>query len=154
MGKSFDLSNASTDLSLGSMGLSFYSTILQAQGASEANEYQAQKLEQAAVYGDLKADQTNGQMLRSLNTALGNMTAIRAAANADPNSPTGAAVIDNQERIGNEQRQITVDSIKQQSRQDRADAQYYRNASSRAMLSGYVSGGAQILKGLAPLIGA
>jgi hypothetical protein len=143
--------SASTDLSLGSMGLSFYSTILQAQGVESADDYQAQKLEQAATYGDLKAVQTNGQMTRALNQTLGNIDAIRAAANADPTSPTGAAVRDNAEMIGTDQKNITVDSITAQANQQRADAAYYRDAGNRAMLSGYISGGAQILKGLAPL---
>ena len=115
--------------SLASIGLQAYSTILQSQGVAAGDEYQAAKLDQAAQYGELKAVQTGGQMLRSLNTTLGNIDAVRAAANADPTSPTGAAVRDNQENIGNEQRSIVVGSILQQARQDRADAEYYRSAS-------------------------
>jgi hypothetical protein len=143
-----DFSNPSTDLSLGSLGLSFYSTILQSQGVATADEFQAQKLEQAATYGELKAVQVGGQMTRNLNQTLGNIDAVRAAANTDPNSPTGAAFRDNQEQIGTDQRTTTVDSILAQARQDRADAQFYRDASSRALLSGNISGAAGILKGL------
>jgi hypothetical protein len=141
--------SAATDLSLGSMGLQFYATILQSQGVASADQYQTDKLEQAATYGDLKAVQAGGQMTRNLNTTLGNIDAVRAAANTDPSSPTGAALRDNAEAIGTDQKNITVDSILQQSRQDRADAQFYRDASSRALLSGSISAGAGILKGLA-----
>src|SRR5437868_14734973 len=101
--------------SLMSIGLSAYSTILQSEGVAAADEFQASKLESAATYGDLKAVQTGGQMTRNLNTTLGNIAAVRAAASADPNSPTGAAVRDNAETIGNEQTSITVNSILAQS---------------------------------------
>ena len=62
------------------------------EGVASADEYQAAKLDNAAKYGELKAVQTGGQMTRSLNTTLGNISAVRAAAGADPNSPTGQAV--------------------------------------------------------------
>lgn len=135
--------------SLLSIGLSAYATMLQAQGAATANEYQAEKLEVAAKYGELKAVQTNAQMTRSLNTTLGNIEAVRAAARADPNSPTGAAILDNQEQIGTEQKTTVVSSILAQANQDRSDAAYYREAADHALLTGYVSAGAGIAKGIA-----
>lgn len=135
--------------SLASIGLSAYSTILQAQGTAAANEHQAAKLEVAAQYGELKAVQTGGQMARSLNNTLGNIDAVRAAANTDPTSPTGVAVRDNQQQIGNEQRSITVNSILQQARQDRSDAEYYKSAAKDAMFAGGISAAAGIAKGIA-----
>src|SRR5882757_7475899 len=92
--------------SLTSIGLSAYSTILQSQGVAAADEFQASKLESAATYGELKAQQTGGQMTRSLNQTLGNIDAVRAAANTDPTSPTGAAMRDNAEDIGTQQKDI------------------------------------------------
>lgn len=135
--------------SLASIGLSAYATVLQSQGVASADEYQAKKLETAATYGDLKAVQTGGQMTRSLNQTLGNIDAVRAAAGADPSSPTGAAIRDNAETIGTDQKNITVNSILQQSRQDRNDAAYYRSAASNALLAGGVGAAAGIAKGLA-----
>jgi hypothetical protein len=132
-----------------SMGLSAYSTMLSAQGTATANEYQAAKLENAAKYGELKAVQTSAQMSRSLNTTLGNIEAVRAAARVDPTSPTGAAIMEDQSNIGTEQRMITVNSILQQSRQDRSDAAYYRSAASNALFAGAISAGAGIAKGIA-----
>lgn len=134
--------------SLASIGLSAYSTMLKAEGVATADQYQAEKLESAATYGDLKAVQTGGQMSRSLNTTLGNIEAVRAAAHADPNSPTGAAILDNQEQIGTQQRTTTVDSIMAQANQDRADAAYYRKASSDALFAGEISTAAGIAKGI------
>jgi hypothetical protein len=137
--------------SLVSIGLSTYSTILQSQGVAAADNFQAQKLESAAEYGDLKAVQTGGQMTRNLNTTLGNIEAVRAAANADPNSPTGAAIRDNQEQIGIDQKNITVDSILAQSNQDRNDANYYKSAASSALFAGEIGAAAGIAKGIAGL---
>jgi hypothetical protein len=137
--------------SLASIGLSAYATVLQAEGTASADEYQAAKLESAATYGDLKAVQTGGQMTRSLNTTLGNIEAVRAAANADPNSPTGAAVLDNAETIGNQQKSITVNSILAQANQDRNDAAYYKSAASDALLAGEIGAAAGIAKGIAGL---
>lgn len=135
-------------MSLASAGLSAYSTILQSEGVAKADEYQADRLDVAAKYGELKAVQTGGQMTRSLNNILGNIDAVRAAANADPTSPTGIAVRDNAEAIGNEQKSITINSILQQARQDTADAAYYRSAAKDALFSSKISAGAGILKGI------
>src|SRR5882757_6785272 len=137
--------------SLMSIGLSAYSTILQSQGVAAADEFQASKLESAATYGELKAQQTAGQMTRSLTNTLGNIDAVRAAANVDPSSPTGAAVRENQEQIGSDQRNITVNSILQQSRQDKADAAYYKGAASDALFAGEISAAAGIAKGISSL---
>lgn len=137
--------------SIASIGLSAYSTILKSEGVAKADEYQAAKLENAAKYGELKAVQTGGQMTRQLNTVLGNIDAVRAAAGADPNSPTGAAFRDNQEEIGTEQKGIVVNSILQQARQEKADAAYYRDAADDALFAGKVGAAAGVLKGLASI---
>jgi hypothetical protein len=125
--------------------------MLQAQGTADADTYQAEKLQTAATYGDLKAVQTGAQMTRNLNTTLGNIDAVRAAANANPNSPTGAAFRDNQETLGTEQKTITVDSILAQSNQDRNDAAYYQSAASNALFAGDISTAAGIVKGLSSI---
>ncbi len=135
--------------SIASIGLSTYATLLKAQGAATADQYQADRLEKAAEYGDLKATQTGAQMTRNLNTVLGNIDAVRAAAGNDPTSPTGAAVRDNQEQIGTEQRTIAVGNINAQSLQERSDAAFYRQASSDALLSGNISAAAGVAGALA-----
>lgn len=140
-------------MSLASAGLGAYSTMLQAQGTADADKYQAQKLETAATYGDLKAVQTGGQMTRNLTQTLGNIDAVRAAANADPTSPTGAALRDNAENIGTQNKSITVDSILAQSTQERNDAAYYKSAASDALFAGEIGAAAGILKGAVPLFG-
>ena len=142
--------------SIASIGLQTYATLLQSQGTATADNYQADRLTTAAQYGDLKATQTGAQMTRNLNTTLGNIDAVRAASNADPNSPTGAAFRDNQETLGNEQKGIAVDSIEAQANQDRNDAAYYRNASSQALMSGDISAAAGVFNAVSklPIFGA
>lgn len=144
--------SAAGGMSLASAGLSAYSTILSSEGTADADEYQSAKLQSAAAYGDLKAVQTGGQMTRNLNTTLGNIDAVRAAANADPSSPTGAAYRDNQESIGNTQRGIAVDSLTAQATQQRNDAAYYQSAASNALFAGGIGAAAGIAKAAAPLL--
>lgn len=144
--------SAAGGTSIASIGLQTYATLLKAQGTATADQYQADKLEKSAQYGELKADQTNAQMTRNLNNVLGNIDAIRAAANTDPTSPTGAAVRDNQEAIGENQRSITVNSIRAQALQDKSDAAFYRQASSDAMLSGEIGAAAGVFGSIAKAI--
>jgi hypothetical protein len=132
--------------SIASAGLKAGSQYEAAQGQSAADLYKAQQLEQAATYGELKATQTNAAMTRNLVTTLGNIDAVRAAAGADPNSPTGVAVRDNANYLGNEQRRIKVASIEQQARTDESGAQFERSASDRALLGGDLSIAGTLLK--------
>ena len=138
-------------MSLASAGLSGYSTVLQSQGIASSDNWQAEKLDTAATYGDLKAVQAGGQMTRNLNTTLGNIDAVRAAANTDPSSPTGVAYRSNQEAIGTENKNITVNSILQQSTQERSDAAYYRSAASNALFAGDIGAAAGALGAVSPL---
>jgi hypothetical protein len=137
--------------SIASIGLQTYATLLKAQGTATANEYQADRLETAAQYGELKATQTSAGMTRNMNNVLGNIQAIRAAANADPNSPTGAAVYDDQERLGDDQRRITVNSIKAQATQSKNDAAFYRQASADALMSGNIAAAAGVASAVAKM---
>jgi hypothetical protein len=127
--------------------LSAKSAQLQAQGVASADLFQAEKLDNAAVYGELKAAQTGGAMTRQLNQTLGNIDAVRAAAHTDPTSPTGAAFRDQQEEIGTDQRTTVVGSIIAQTLQDKADAAYQRKAAGDALLAGDISAQAAITKG-------
>lgn len=139
-------------MSMASAGLSAYSTILSSEGTANADEYQATKLQTDATYGDLKAVQTGGQMTRDLNTTLGNIDAVHAAAGTDPSSPTGMAYRQNQENIGTTNKNITVDSILAQSTQERNDAAYYQSAASNALFAGGVGAAAGVAKAVAPLM--
>jgi hypothetical protein len=125
-----------------------------AQGQSTADQYKAQQLDEAAKYGELKAQQTNAQMTRNLVTTLGNIDAVRAASHGDPNDPTNAAVRANVEDIGTQQKDITVANIEQQARVDESGAAYMRQASSTALLGGDLSIAGTLLKGASGAVGS
>ena len=136
-------------LSVGAAGAGAGGAILGSEGTASADKYKAEQLDRAAQYGDLKATQTNAQLTRNLSITLGNIDAVRAAAKTDPTSPTGAAVRDYTEQTATEKKNITVDSIMQQSKEDEANAAYLRKSASDALLAGDISAGAGVLKGLA-----
>ena len=128
-------------------------SIVQGIGTSNADQYQAKEMEQAAQYGDLKAVQTNAALTRNLNQTLGNIDAVRAAARTDPTSPTGAAVRNTVEATATSDKNIQVDSIMAQAEQDQANAAYLRSASSTALLSGSIGAFGDLLKGFSGMPG-
>ena len=134
--------------SLASVGLSAASKGVQAQGVAEGDEFKAQQLDEAATYGELKAQQTNAQLTRNLAVTLGNIDAVRAAGHGDPSDPSNAAVRDYVEETQTTAKNTQVDTIMQQARQDEAGAAYERDAASSALLAGDLSIGGTILGGL------
>ena len=128
-------------------------SIVQGIGTSNADQYQAKEMEQAAQYGDLKAVQTNAALTRNLNQTLGNIDAVRAAQRTDPTSPTGAAVRNTVEATATSDKNIQVDSIMAQAEQDQANAAYLRSASSMALLSGGIGAFGDLLKGFSGMPG-
>lgn len=145
---------AAAGLSLASSGLSAYGDYTKAKGVAAGDTFRAEELDRAAKYGELKASQVSGQLTRNLAITLGNIDAVRAAAHDDPTSPTGAAVRGFAEEVGTENKSIRVDSILAQAQQQEADAAYMRQSASEALLSGDISAGGDILKGLSGAVAA
>lgn len=131
------------------LGLGAASSIMKGEGTKSADDFKAAQLERSAVYGKLKAEQTDGQMSEQLNTTLGNIDVIRAASNNDPTSPTGIAVKQRQEFLGDRSRTIQVDSILAQAAQDQADANYMRDAGDFALKSSYLDAATGVAQGAA-----
>jgi hypothetical protein len=141
-------------MSLASVGLSAASQGVAAQGTATADEFKAQQLDQAATYGELKAQQTNAKLTQNLTMTLGNIDAVRAAQRTDPTSPTSAAVRDYVETTGTEQKDITVANIDEQARTDEASAAYMGQAASTALLGGDLSIAGTLLKGASGAVGS
>jgi hypothetical protein len=118
---------------IAAMGLGAYGSYMKGKGTQAADEYKAASLERSAQYGRLAASETNTQMTEHLNTTLGNIDVIRAAAHADPTSPTGAAVRDTEEYIGTRQRNVAVFNLQAQADQEESDADYLRKAGKFAL---------------------
>lgn len=131
--------------SMAGVGLSAYGQVLKGEGEQAGAEYRAQRLERQAQIGKVAATQTNVQGLEELNTTLGNIDAIRAAAHTDPTSPTGAALRDRAEYLGYRGTNIAVANILEQTKQQEADAQYLRTAGKYALLGGRIGAAATIL---------
>lgn len=124
--------------------------VMKGEGDQAAADYQSAKLEKAAQYGRLAADQTDAQMRENLNTQIGNIDAVRAAAGIDPTSPTTAALRDRTEMLGGRDRSIQVGNILAKANQDQADAAYTKEAGSYAMgmdILGGIAGGAGKIAG-------
>jgi hypothetical protein len=66
--------------SIASIGCRAFGDVIKVEGISAADHFKAAALDRAAQYGDLRAAQTSGQLTPNLNTTLGNIDAIRAAA--------------------------------------------------------------------------
>jgi hypothetical protein len=133
-------------------GLSAYSDILSSQGTAAGANYKAAALENAAQRGKVAAAQTGASASEKLARDLGNIDAVRAAAHADPTSPTGAAIRDWNETLGLTQKSIAVDQIMAQSAQEQSDAAYLRSSAKTALLGGEISAGADILKAVGPAL--
>lgn len=113
-------------------------------GAKAADNMRAAQLEEQAQYGRMAADETNANLLDKLNLTLGNIDAVRAASHADPSSPTGAAIRDRTEMLGDQERQIRVGNINAQVSEDDASAAYLKQAGSFAMMQGELAAGGDI----------
>jgi hypothetical protein len=133
-------------LSVASAGMQAAGQGMAAQGTAAADTYKAEQLDAAAKYGELQATQTNAQMTRNLTTTLGNIDAVRAAARADPTSPTGSSVREYVEEQGTMQKNIKVTGIQQQALMDESNAAYMRSASSAALLGGDIGIASSLLK--------
>jgi hypothetical protein len=134
--------------SIGALGLSAYSDVLKGEGTQAADVYKAASLEASAQRGRVAAVQTGAKETIALDNTLGMIDSVRAAAHADPTSPTGAAIRDWNETLGLTKKSIDVDNILAQSRQEMDDAAYLRSAGKQALTMGYVGAGTDIFAAL------
>lgn len=139
--------------SIASVGLSAQAQRTQAAGTQASDEYQAQILDRAAQYGEVQATQTSATLTQQLNNTLDNIDVMRAAGHDDPSSPTGAAVRNYQETIGEGQIGTQVGNIRAQTEQDEASASYLRQAGAYALGIGDTNAMATLLKGFGTAAG-
>lgn len=135
--------------SIASLALTAGGDIMKGSATQAADDFQADRAERAAEFGKVQASLTDTTMRENLNTTLGNIEAVRAAAGTDPNSPTGAAMTDRAENLGDRQRMAAVGSINSQVAEDEASAAYLRKAGDFAVTQSYISAGADVFGGIA-----
>lgn len=131
--------------SIAGAGLSALGVYKQAQGTNAADQARADQLSRAAERGRTAAVQTGAQMTEDLNTTLGNIAAVRAAANIDPTSPTTAAVLGRQEFVGERAKDIQVENLLAQAQENDASAAYMRQAGAYALSQGKLGAFATLL---------
>ena len=140
-------------MSIASVGMSAMSKYSQAEGTAAADQARAAQLQRAAERGRTAAVQTGAQMDEQLNITLGNISAIRAASNTDPTSPTTAAVLEQQQARGERAKDITVENLMAQADENDASAAYLRQAGDYALEQGKMQAFTTILGGVGSAVG-
>jgi hypothetical protein len=140
-----------TGASIASMGLSAYSDIMKGKGVQSADNYKAAALEASAQRGHVAAVQTGAKETIALDNTLGMIDSVRAAAHADPTSPTGAAIRDWNETLGLTKKSIDVDNIMAQTKQEESDAAYLRQAGKNALTMGYINAGTDVFSAVSKM---
>lgn len=140
-------------ISLAATGFKVAGDFMGGSAKATGDAYQAQSLENAAQIGEIKASETGTQLTSSLQQSIGNIRAVRASANTDPNSPTGQAIVARAQALGDTRTKTQVGNILAQVEQDKAGSALYEKAASSDLLSGYLGGAGDILTGLGPKSG-
>jgi len=135
--------------SIASLALTAAGDITKGNATQAADDFQADRAQRAAEFGQTQAALTDATMRENLNTTLGNIDAVRAAAGIDPTSPTTAALEDRSTALSDRQRMAAVGSIKAQSAEDLASADYLRKAGDFAVTQSYLAAGTDIASGVA-----
>jgi hypothetical protein len=143
------MGEAAAIASIASLSLTVAGSITKGSATKAANDFQADRLTRAAEFGKMQATLTDTTDRENLNTTLGNIESVRAAANIDPTSPTTAALMDQSSDRSDRQRMAAVGSLRAQSAEDLASADYLRKAGDFAVTQSYLSAGTDILSGIA-----
>ena len=123
-------------LSVASVGLQAFGSYEKGAGQQAADTAQAAELRTRAEYAGAAAAETTGTLTDRLATTLGNIDVVRAAAHADPSSPTTLALRSRATEVGNQQKAIRVGNILAQQSQDLASASYLQSAGKFALNMG------------------
>jgi hypothetical protein len=97
-------SQAAGGATIASLALTVASDVTQGSATQAADDFKADRAQRAAEFGQVQATLTDVTMRENLNTTLGNIETIRAAAGIDPTSPTTAALLDRSEQLSDRQR--------------------------------------------------
>lgn len=119
----------------------------------ETAKAQAQAAYRRASYGEIKANETDVAMRQDLESTMGNIFAVRAAAGGSPDSPTMGAITQNVQGQADRDRGRAVRNIMAQVQEDKMAQRFYQRAGGRALLGSSLSAGGQLMSGLAPQFG-
>ncbi len=138
-------------LSMLSTGLSVFSNLQQGNAQAKGLEFQAQAAENAAIGGQIKAAQTSTALHQDLMKTLSNIQSMRATAATEDNSPTGTAILNRTNALGQQDINRKVGNILEQSQEEKNAAAFYQQSASNALLGGQLGAAGSLLKGVAGL---
>ncbi len=120
------------------IGLEVASGIMKARGEAEALGQRSAEAAVAARQGKIAAAETDAHLREELRSVLGNIRAVRASSGISPESPTTAAILDEESRVSERQRRIRVGNINRQVESDTRAASFLRRQSRDAFLYGTI----------------
>lgn len=141
-------------MSAAATGLQMAGSVVGALGQKKAAGMQAQAAATAAEYGRARAYATDAAMQDDLMKTLGNIMAVRAAANTNPMSPSGDAVMANVRGDADRNRRTALANIRAQVAQDQKAVSFYRSAGRRAVLTGLLGAAATGLRAASGMSGS
>jgi hypothetical protein len=138
---------------LAATGFSALGSFEGASKAAQGDQFEAKNAANAAQIGQTKAAETDADMRRKLTSQLSNITAIRAGAGLDPNSPTGAAISANVQGVADLSRTQAVQNIQNQVTSDENASAFYTSSASSALMGGELGAFGSIIGGIAGAMG-
>lgn len=154
MGQAGSSSSSAGGASVASLGLTVASDITSGSATQAGDDFKAAQAERAAEFGITQANLTDVTMRENLNTTLGNIESIRAAANIDPSSPTTAALLERSSALSDRQRTAAVGTQRAQAADDLASADYLKRAGDFAVKQSYLKSATDVASALAKAVPA
>lgn len=114
-------------LGIASLGLSAASAISEGNANAAGAKHQAQQATYAGQAARANADATDSYYRDDLRTTLANISAIRSSVGLS-DSPTSAAIADENRRVSDNERISKVAGIRVQANQYSEDAKFYQSA--------------------------
>lgn len=136
---------------IASTGFKVAGTLFEGFGKKDAAKAQAEAAYRRASYGQIKADQTDVAMRQDLESTMGNIFAVRAAAGGSPDSPTMGAITQGVQAAGDRDRNRAVGNIEAQVREDKIAQRLYQKMGQRALIGSFLTAGGQIMSALSPM---
>lgn len=139
---------AAIGFSLAATGFKVAGSLASGAAKAQGAEFQAQQAENQAQYGQIKATQTNAYMEDNLQKTLGNISAVRSMTGTTSDSPTGAAVTNYSEFLGDRDRTQAVANIENQVTADQQGAAFYTHSAKNAIMGGFLGAADNLASGL------
>lgn len=136
-------------LTIAAAGFGVASALSAGSAASDAANFQSDQAAAAAEVGKTQGAQVSAYYDDQLRRTLANITAVRAGAGLDPNSPTGQTIAADQTKISDTEKDTKLGNINAQIASDTASAAFYQDSASNALLGGYLGAGGSLLTGAA-----